>query len=333
MRKKRSIFIYIALILSMLFTPVFAANDHPGVDATISIIGDPGSVIEMNGTDVPMPQQSRITLDASGNGSFVVHLDDTGNYFYTVKQIPGTLSGIVYDPTVYNVAVYAVYENDEMIPIVVAQDAETKPDSIRFKNEMKKAKFKVTLQSLLTDLEIPGGILEIRSTDGRVIKRWVSTNEPIEVELEDGDYILVQIQAPEGYEITDPIPFTVKDGTVPGGIIIMKDPVPKKPDTPSKPDSPTPSSSTTDSTPTPNTNTSTTTTNNTVTNTEKYVYTPVEDQVVEQPQEEASFITWIREVGTGDSSTYILMISAAAICILTFVLYKNKKQETELEQD
>ena len=79
-------------------------------------------------------------------------------------------------------------------------------------------KVQISKQDITTGEELPGATLQIIDENGNVVEEWVSTNEPhmIEGKLIAGkEYTLKEIIAPEGYEITNEIKFTVNaDGTV-----------------------------------------------------------------------------------------------------------------------
>ena len=79
-------------------------------------------------------------------------------------------------------------------------------------------KVRISKQDVTTGKELPGATLQIIDENGNVVEEWVSTNEPhmIEGKLIAGkEYTLKEIIAPEGYEITNEIKFTVNaDGTV-----------------------------------------------------------------------------------------------------------------------
>lgn len=104
--------------------------------------------------------------------------------------------------TVENVDSTAVSDNG--YPLIVMVDDTTK--------------VRISKQDVTTGKELPGATLQIIDENGNVVKEWVSTNEPhmIEGKLIAGkEYTLKEIIAPEGYEITNEIKFTVNaDGTV-----------------------------------------------------------------------------------------------------------------------
>lgn len=83
----------------------------------------------------------------------------------------------------------------------------------------------------VTGKELPGATLILKKGDV-VIDEWVSTNTPHEIKVtEDGIYTLIEKTAPSGYEVAESITFTVENGKVVGGKIIMKDkPIEKNPD-------------------------------------------------------------------------------------------------------
>lgn len=69
----------------------------------------------------------------------------------------------------------------------------------------------VSKKDITNDEELPGAQLTISDKDGNVIDEWISTNEPHEVVLEQGEYILTETTAPDGYEVAESITFEVTD--------------------------------------------------------------------------------------------------------------------------
>jgi len=59
--------------------------------------------------------------------------------------------------------------------------------------------------------ELPGATLQIKDSSGNVVEEWVSGNEPHKVTLALGTYTLVEITAPNGYQVAESITFTMTD--------------------------------------------------------------------------------------------------------------------------
>ena len=95
----------------------------------------------------------------------------------------------------------------------------------------------ISKQDATTKKELPGAKLVLKKGDV-VIEEWVSTNEVHKIaNLEDGEYTLTEITAPDGYEIAESITFTVKDGKTENTVIMYDEKTPEK-DKPSKPSKP-----------------------------------------------------------------------------------------------
>lgn len=94
----------------------------------------------------------------------------------------------------------------------------------------------------VTGDELPGAELTVTTKDGTVIDRWTSTDTAhVIYDMEDGDYIMTETTAPDGYEIAESIEFEVLNGEVVGGPIVMEDkPEKATPSEPSEPDEPDP---------------------------------------------------------------------------------------------
>jgi len=83
----------------------------------------------------------------------------------------------------------------------------------------------ISKRDLTTDEELPGATLKV-TKDGELIAQWTSTSKPHKLtNLEDGEYILTEIIAPNGYEIASDITFTIKDGKSDNSPVVMYDDV------------------------------------------------------------------------------------------------------------
>ena len=99
--------------------------------------------------------------------------------------------------------------------------------------EKKITKLKISKQDITTKQELAGATLVLKDAKGNEIDRWVSTNTPHYLELEKGEYVLTEIQAPSGYDLSyEVIKFTVGDNSEIETAIVMYNS--KTPDTADK---------------------------------------------------------------------------------------------------
>jgi len=93
-----------------------------------------------------------------------------------------------------------------------------KIDKVVFTNKKEEiiTGVKISKQDITTKKELPGATLIIKDKNNKVLKEFVSSNEPTYFELEPGDYTLTEKYAPEGYVLSsETIKFTIKeDGTI-----------------------------------------------------------------------------------------------------------------------
>lgn len=81
----------------------------------------------------------------------------------------------------------------------------------------------ISKQDITTNKELPGATL-VLERDGIIVDTWISKTEPhIITNPEDGVHVLTERIAPDGYEVAESITFTVTDGKVDGGKIVMYD--------------------------------------------------------------------------------------------------------------
>ena len=92
-------------------------------------------------------------------------------------------------------------------------------------NEPLKTGAKISKQDITTKQELPGATLVIKDANGKEIKKWVSTTEPIYFELNPGKYTLTETIAPEGYKLsTETIDFEVKDDGTTTDVVMYNEP-------------------------------------------------------------------------------------------------------------
>lgn len=93
-----------------------------------------------------------------------------------------------------------------------------------------------------TGEELPGAVLELYAPDGSLLDTWETTDIPHAIPgLPVGEgYVLREVSAPEGYEVSEDITFEVTDTTEIQTITMEDEPTPEEPDEPEKPEEPTP---------------------------------------------------------------------------------------------
>lgn len=73
-------------------------------------------------------------------------------------------------------------------------------------------KLHISKQDIATKEELPGATLTLKDMNGNVIDSWVSGEKPhVITKINPGKYILIEEQAPDGYQIAESITFEVKE--------------------------------------------------------------------------------------------------------------------------
>ena len=95
-------------------------------------------------------------------------------------------------------------------------------------NEPNKTGIRISKQDITTKQELPGATLVIKDASGNEIARWISTSEPRYIELEPGEYILTEIEAPNGYDLSyEVVRFTVdSEGNTTGDVVMYNSKTP-----------------------------------------------------------------------------------------------------------
>ena len=164
------------------------------------------------------------------DGKVVEHWTSTDKPHYIEKLPAG-------DYTLTEVKAPDGYAFAESVPFTVLPTGEVQ--QLEMRDDVIKVE--ISKVDITTNKELPGAELIITNKDGKVVEHWTSTDKPHYIEkLPAGDYTLIEITAPAGYEIAEDISFTV----LPTGEVqrvVMKDaPIPEQPVQPTPPTTPTP---------------------------------------------------------------------------------------------
>ena len=114
----------------------------------------------------------------------------------------------------------------ETISFEVKEDGTITP--VVMYNEPNKTGVRISKQDITTKQELPGATLVVKDVNGNEIARWVSTSEPRYIELEPGEYMLTEIEAPNGYDLSyEVVRFTVdSEGNTTGDVVMYNSKTP-----------------------------------------------------------------------------------------------------------
>lgn len=91
----------------------------------------------------------------------------------------------------------------------------------------------ISKKDITTDEELPGAHLVIKDKNGTIIEDWISTDKPHYIEkMPAGEYTLVEITAPAGYEIAESILFTIQETGEIQTVVMHDRPTPPQPNVP-----------------------------------------------------------------------------------------------------
>ena len=123
------------------------------------------------------------------NGKVTFEKLVVGKYTYQEKEAP---EGYVIDKNEYP---FEIKEDGQIITKQITNDY---------------TKVEISKKDMTTKEELPGAKLQVKDSQGKVVEEWVSTDKPHMINrLPVGDYILVEIAAPDGYTKAKDIHFTV----------------------------------------------------------------------------------------------------------------------------
>lgn len=194
------------------FSKVDVANSKELPGAQLQILNEKGEEIKNSNGDVLYKWISTDT-------PYVISKIPAGKYFLVETQEP---EGYV--------------KKEEKIAFEIDQYGKIKVnneevDKVVMENE--KTKVLISKQDVTTGKEIPGAELEVLDSEGNVLDKWTSTEDPHMIEgLKVGKYYLVEKIAPKGYVLSEEkVEFEIKnDGTV-GMVVMLNTPIVDVPNT------------------------------------------------------------------------------------------------------
>lgn len=170
--------------------------------------------VDDNDKDKVRPTSVKVELLADGEKVNEVELSQDNEWKYTFTNLPKNKEGkeIVY--TVDEVAVEGYEKKIEKYTITNTYiPEEPEPEEPVVPEEPKKYDFEVyKLDSFGYGLH--GAELALKDSEGRELESWTSDGEAHKLTYGDGVYILEEIEAPYGFELHEPVEFTLSEGKI-----------------------------------------------------------------------------------------------------------------------
>ncbi|WP_018659470.1 InlB B-repeat-containing protein [Allofustis seminis] len=141
-----------------------------------------------------------IEINADGNGSFDVDFGEV--------SLEADAAYVIYE-TAISADLYLDDSDAEVNHIVEHKDRNDKAQTVlaeRYSKEITVSK----VEKGKTD-ELVGATVRIVADD-KVLHEWVTTKEAKLLNLTDGEYTMVEVEAPDGYELAKDIKFRIKNG-------------------------------------------------------------------------------------------------------------------------
>ena len=189
----------------------------PNMTSTTPVNGSDsieGSITKKQITKLKISKQD-ITTKKELPGATLVLKDKNGKEIakWVSKEEPHYIEGL--EPGKYflteTIAPEGYKLSKETIEFTLELDGKVK-EVVMYNAHESKYVVKISKQDITTKEELPGATLIIKDEDGNEVARWVSGEEPHYLELKKGNYILTEIQAPNGYDLSyEVIKFTVGD--------------------------------------------------------------------------------------------------------------------------
>ena len=230
-----------------------------------TIVEDPKKEVEFSKTSVNGTKElpgAELTVSGTDSKGFSFSESWTStNEVHKIKLYPGTYTMTENQaPLGYYTTESIDFRITEDMQVEIKNGDSYEPQSvsrIHMEDEPKTATVKFSKVEVNKTEELPGAKLKIENDEGKVVEEWTSTDKVHEIKnLAFGEYKMIEITAPDGYEVAESIEFRVYEEN--GQMVIqvkengswvnradatvqMKDaPTPKKPEEPKTPEQPKP---------------------------------------------------------------------------------------------
>lgn len=127
------------IVLGSIFSvrPLYAVE---GVEVEIPIEVNGNESIEITAVEETAPLPLNTIIKVNETGSFIIPVNEYGNFHYTICQIPGTDEYTEYDTTVWNLEIMTINSSDgsklEAVVVISKPGDEDKYDKVIFNNKV-----------------------------------------------------------------------------------------------------------------------------------------------------------------------------------------------------
>ena len=208
MNSKKLIAMILLLLLLLATSVQVFAEGSVTAEIPFTVKNAPGTVVMEAVDNAPSPKTA--TFTNVFEGKFEITYTEPGDYYYTIRQIPGEESEITYDDTEYTVVVSVYTENDRLsTPVVTVSKAGSaeKPDNVEFDNTIGT-----------TTLEI----IKVAKKDGKPIFN-VRAFDEITYEItvtNTGDVAAINVEIVDTLPVEKPL---LSIGTIENGGVLSED--------------------------------------------------------------------------------------------------------------
>lgn len=203
----------------------FVVNKDGSVDGTVVMKNAPKKGVTISKqdatTDKELPGATLVLKDSTGkvvetwvSGDKPHYIDDLADGDYYLSE---TIAPEGYDLSTTTVKFTITHDGKVLEPVVM-------------KNYPTKKGIYISKQDITNGKELPGATLIVKDEQGNVIDKWVSGKKPHYIEnLKPGNYTLIEISSPKGYELSEEvIEFTIdKNGKNAKTIVMTNSPIPE----------------------------------------------------------------------------------------------------------
>lgn len=193
-------------------TEIAAPEKYARAESIVFEVKDSMEVQQIVMYDKPIEvciSKKDITNDAELPGAQLTITDEKGNVVeeWISAEEPHMVNLAVGTYTLTEIAAPETYAKAESIVFEIT-DAMEVQYVVMYD---KPIEVSISKKDITDDEELPGAQLIVKDKDGKTKEEWISTEEPHLMNLPAGTYTLIEVTAPDGYDVAETITFEVTD--------------------------------------------------------------------------------------------------------------------------